>query len=184
MVRYLPSPHADSRPDGVAIDLLVVHAITLPPGEFGGGHVDDFFLGRLDPGRHPFFREIAGMRVSAHFFIDRAGRLTQYVPVAKRAWHAGASLWEGRDACNDFSVGVELEGYDGGGFEAGQYAALATLTRTLQAALPGLTGARIVGHADIAPGRKWDPGPGFDWAGFRARLAATGAAAHSSLVWE
>ncbi|MBF0127309.1 MAG: 1,6-anhydro-N-acetylmuramyl-L-alanine amidase AmpD [Magnetococcales bacterium] len=182
--RYLPSPHADDRPAGLAVDLLVVHAITLPPGRFGGGHVDDFFLGRLDLAADPFFREIAGMRVSAHFFIARTGLTTQYVPVMKRAWHAGQSFWEGRRACNDFSVGVELEGVQDGAFEPVQYQRLAVLTRTLMLALPGLTPERVVGHQDVAPGRKWDPGSGFAWHNFRTLLRQAEPAEKSSLVWD
>ncbi|MBF0127996.1 MAG: 1,6-anhydro-N-acetylmuramyl-L-alanine amidase AmpD [Magnetococcales bacterium] len=183
-MRYLPSPFADERPAGKAVDLLVVHAISLPPGEFGGPHVDELFLGRLDPEGNPYFREIAGLRVSAHFLIDRQGGLTQYVPVFKRAWHAGASRWEHQEACNDFSVGVELEGADGIPFEAIQYARLAELSCTLMTRLPGLTPERIVGHQDVAPGRKWDPGSGFDWKRFRILLAQARPDRETTLVWE
>ncbi|MBF0295599.1 MAG: 1,6-anhydro-N-acetylmuramyl-L-alanine amidase AmpD [Magnetococcales bacterium] len=184
LIRYLPSPHADARPVGTAVDLLVVHAISLPPGEFGGGYVDDLFLGRLDSGLHPYFAGLAGLRVSAHFLIGRGGEVTQYVPVLRRAWHAGQSVWEGRPACNDYSVGVELEGVDGGSFESAQYERLAMLARTLMAVLPGLTPARMVGHRDIAPGRKWDPGSGFDWLGFRALLERTRPIGKEMLVWD
>lgn len=166
------------------VDLLVVHAISLPPGVFGGGWVEDLFMGRLNPEAHPSFRELAGLRVSAHFVIDRTGVLTQYVPVFRRAWHAGVSVWQGREACNDFSVGVELEGVDGGGFESIQYACLAVLAQTLGAFLPGLTVERMVGHQDIAPGRKWDPGSGFDWARFHTLLPLAQPVGHSFLVWE
>ncbi len=169
---------------GTEVDLLVVHAISLPPGEFGGGYVDDLFLGRLDPGAHPYFVGLADLRVSAHFLIGRDGEVTQYVPVLRRAWHAGHSSWEGRLACNDYSVGVELEGVDGGGFEPAQYERLAVLVRTLMAALPGLTPARVVGHRDIAPDRKWDPGSGFDWPGFRALLESVRPARREMLVWD
>lgn len=164
MFRYLPSPHADDRPPATEVDLLVVHAISLPPGEFGGRAIDDFFLGRLDPSAHPYFATIASMRVSAHFLVDRQGGITQYVPVLRRAWHAGVSQWKGRERCNDFSVGVELEGDGETPFEARQYECLATLFRTLQTGLPGLTAENVTGHQHIAPERKWDPGPCFDWA--------------------
>ncbi|MBF0613815.1 MAG: 1,6-anhydro-N-acetylmuramyl-L-alanine amidase AmpD [Magnetococcales bacterium] len=183
-VRYLPSPHADQRPDGVVIDLLVVHAISLPPGAFGGPFVDDLFLGRLDPEAHPEFRQLAGLRVSAHFLIDRTGQLTQYVPVHKRAWHAGKSVWLGRENCNDFSVGVELEGVEHGRFTVEQYGRLATLVRTLMEGLPALTMERIVGHRDIAPERKWDPGSGFHWDHFRALLHWTTPDDKHALIWD
>ena len=166
------------------VDMLVVHAISLPPGDFGGPFVDALFLGQLNPDAHPYFREIAGMRVSAHFFIDRGGSLTQYVPVAMRAWHAGQSVWEGRTACNDFSVGVELEGVEAGRFTDAQYEQLAILTVTLMAALPALTLERIVGHQEIAPGRKWDPGSGFDWEHFRALVRRMRPGLEIALVWE
>ncbi|MBF0163978.1 MAG: 1,6-anhydro-N-acetylmuramyl-L-alanine amidase AmpD [Magnetococcales bacterium] len=184
LVRYLPSPHADARPEGIRIDLLVVHAISLPPGAFGGPFVDDLFLGRLDPEAHPYFRQLAGLRVSAHFLIDRLGQLTQYVPVLLRAWHAGKSSWLGREACNDFSVGVELEGVEHGGFTPEQYNCLAGLARTLMIRLPGITPERIVGHRDIAPERKWDPGSGFDWEHFRALLRWARPEEPDPLVWD
>ncbi|MEO5334433.1 MAG: 1,6-anhydro-N-acetylmuramyl-L-alanine amidase AmpD [Magnetococcus sp. YQC-5] len=189
MVRFLLSPHADSRPVGTEVNLLVVHAITVPPGEFGGPHVDDLFMGRLNPDAHPAFPAIAGMRVSAHFFIDRNGGLTQYVPVMRRAWHAGVSQWEGRTACNDYSVGVELEGVEAGppdkmGFERIQYERLTVLARTLMTHLLGLTPERIVGHQDIAPGRKWDPGSGFDWVRFHTLLSQARPDEKNALVWE
>ncbi|MBF0271018.1 MAG: 1,6-anhydro-N-acetylmuramyl-L-alanine amidase AmpD [Magnetococcales bacterium] len=183
-VRYLPSPHADDRPEGGPVDLLVVHAISLPPGAFGGPFVDDLFLGRLDLDAHPYFRQLAGLRVSAHFLIERTGALTQYVPVAKRAWHAGKSNWLGRESCNDYSVGVELEGVEHGEFTPEQYSRLAGLARTLMDELPALTPERIVGHRDIAPDRKWDPGSGFDWEHFRALLRWAHPDERNSLVWE
>lgn len=182
--RWIPSPHCDDRPEGVGIDLMVAHAISLPPGEFGGGFVDAFFQGRLDPSGHPYFEEIAGMRVAAHFLVDREGRVAQYVPVMKRAWHAGESLWRGRERCNDFSVGVELEGAEGGPFEAVQYQRLAELFRTLQKRFPELKDDCIAGHEEIAPGRKWDPGPGFDWERFREILTSTGPRSDWPLIWE
>ncbi len=164
------SPNHDERPAGVAIDLLVIHAISLPPGAFGGPHVDRLFMNALDCASHPYFAVLQGLRVSAHFFIDRHGRLTQYVPLSRRAWHAGASSFAGRGACNDFSLGVELEGTDDAPFTAAQYACLVTLTRALMRRFPGITIRRVVGHADIAPGRKTDPGLHFDWPGFRAAM--------------
>ncbi|MBF0447902.1 MAG: 1,6-anhydro-N-acetylmuramyl-L-alanine amidase AmpD [Magnetococcales bacterium] len=161
--QYKASPHCDCRPEGIEIDLLVIHAISLPPGEFGGCGVDDLFLGCLNSDAHPFFAEIAGLRVAAHFFIQRCGALTQYVPTNKRAWHAGVSQWQQRTQCNDFSIGIELEGDESTPFEKEQYQSLARLTRSLQNRYPAITQSGIVGHQDIAPGRKWDPGPCFDW---------------------
>lgn len=166
-VQFVASPNFDERPADGRVELLVIHAISLPPGEFGGGGVEALFLNRLDPAAHPYYASIAGLRVSAHFFIPRDGSLTQFVPCAKRAWHAGESLWRGRSRCNDFSIGVELEGADDVAFEPVQYETLALLTRALQAAYPI---ADIAGHSDIAPGRKTDPGPCFDWGRFRDLL--------------
>jgi AmpD protein len=159
--RRVPSPNQDARPEGEAITLLVVHNISLPPGEFGGPWIADLFTNRLDPSAHPYFETIHALRVSAHFLIRRDGELIQFVPCRRRAWHAGQSSWRGRQRCNDFSIGVELEGSDDTPFEASQYAALNRLIVILRAAYPELTD--IAGHADIAPGRKTDPGPGFDW---------------------
>ncbi|MEO5339921.1 MAG: 1,6-anhydro-N-acetylmuramyl-L-alanine amidase AmpD [Magnetococcus sp. MYC-9] len=171
--RLLPSPFFDQRPPGMPIELLVVHAISLPPGCFGGTEIDDLFLGRLaqrdwGPEPPPFYEDVATLRVSAHFLIDRLGRVTQYVPVAERAWHAGVSLWQGRPRCNDFSIGIELEGDAYSLFEPIQYQRLATLIKTLHKGLQqrgwgGIPRRQIVGHEHIAPGRKWDPGPFFDW---------------------
>lgn len=165
--RFVPSPNMDERPPEQPIALLVVHAISLPPKEFGGNEVIDFFTNRLDPTAHPFFDTIRDLRVSSHFFIRRGGEVIQFVSCNLRAWHAGQSEWKGRDRCNDFSIGVELEGSDYVPFEDAQYEALARLTRALQAAYPIQD---IVGHADIAPGRKTDPGPFFDWPRFRALI--------------
>jgi len=165
-VRREPSPNCDARP-AVAIDLLVIHNISLPPGEFGSGDVFALFGNRLDPAHHPFYRTIEGLRVSAHFVVERGGRVTQCVSLLDRAWHAGASVWRGRERCNDFSVGIELEGSDEQPFTAPQYAALQHLAAQLVAALPLRAAA---GHSDIAPGRKSDPGPYFDW----SRLSAIG----------
>ncbi len=158
-VRHEPSPNSDARPPAV-VDLLVIHNISLPPGEFGSGDVFALFGNRLDAARHPFYREIAGLRVSAHFVVERDGRITQCVSILDRAWHAGVSSWRGRERCNDFSVGIELEGTDESSFTDAQYVALNHLAAQLVAALP-LRGA--AGHSDIAPGRKTDPGPCFDW---------------------
>jgi N-acetyl-anhydromuramoyl-L-alanine amidase len=165
--RFVPSPHCDERPEGEAVSLLVIHNISLPPGEFGGPYIDDLILGRLDPQAHPYFREIAGLRVSSHFLIRRDGELVQYVPCELRAWHAGASQWKGRERCNDFSIGIELEGADDVPFAEPQYATLAALTRALFERYGELD---IAGHSDIAPDRKTDPGPFFDWPRFRASL--------------
>ena len=167
-VPYTPSPNCDERPAGAAIELVVVHAISLPPGAFGGPGIDELFLNRLQPSAHPYYAGIVDLRVSAHFVIRRDGACTQFVPCVKRAWHAGESSWRGRPRCNDFSVGVELEGSDEAPFESAQYESLAALTRGLMTAYPI---ADILGHSEIAPGRKTDPGPRFDWTRFRRLLA-------------
>jgi len=156
---FVSSPNCDARPSGV-IDLLVIHSISLPPGIYGGDEVERLFTNRLDAEAHPYFAQIAGLRVSAHFFIRRDGGLVQFVSCLERAWHAGASSWQGRSNCNDFSIGVELEGLDSLPFENAQYATLVHLTRALRANYPLRA---IAGHSDIAPGRKTDPGLGFDW---------------------
>lgn len=165
-----PSPNRDARPADTVVDLLVIHNISLPPGEFGGPWIDDLFLARLDPEAHPYFSAIAGVPVSAHLLILRDGRCVQYVPFGERAWHAGASCFAGRERCNDYSIGIELEGTDDHPFDPLQYRALAGVTRTLMAAYPGIRPERIVGHSDIAPGRKTDPGAHFDWDRFLALL--------------
>ncbi len=165
--RRVPSPNCDDRPSGSLVRLLVIHAISLPPGEFGGNAVLDFFTNRLDPAGHSFFATIASLNVSAHFFLRRGGELIQLVPCGRRAWHAGVSSWRGRSACNDFSIGIELEGCDEKPFTEKQYRRLARITRALKDAYPI---EEIVGHSGIAPGRKTDPGPGFDWARFRRLL--------------
>lgn len=167
--RRVDSPNFDARPAGTAIDLIVIHAISLPPGEFGGPHVEALFTNRLDARAHPYFAGIASLRVSAHFFIDRAGQLTQFVDLHARAWHAGVSRWEGRERCNDFSIGIELEGCDEQAFTDAQYDALNALVDELAARLPAVNRLRLVGHRDIAPGRKTDPGPHFDWARVRGK---------------
>ena len=166
--RQIPSPNCDDRPAGAAVELLVVHNISLPPGEFGGPGIIELFTNRLDSAAHPYYRGIAGLRVSAHFLIRRNGEAIQFVSCGKRAWHAGQSSWRGRDRCNDFSLGIELEGADDVSFEDRQYACIAELTRLLQSTYPI---AEIAGHSDIAPGRKSDPGPLFDWVRFRALLS-------------
>ncbi len=165
--RRVPSPNFDDRPTGMPVDLVVLHNISLPPGQFGSGDIEAFFQNRLDPDRHPFFATIHQVQVSAHFLVRRNGELVQFVPCGKRAWHAGLSDFFGRGRCNDFSVGIEIEGSDDLPFTAGQYATTATLVKALRATLPVQA---IAGHSDIAPGRKTDPGPHFDWDRF-ARLA-------------
>ena len=166
------SPNCDRRPVDARIDLLVIHNISLPPGEFGGGWIDDLFHNRLDPATHAYFREIAGLKVSAHLLVHRSGGLIQYVPLHLRAWHAGESGFAGRTCCNDFSIGIELEGTDEIPYEEAQYQTLARVTRQLMQVYPDITPARIAGHSDVAPGRKTDPGPAFDWRYFRRLLAA------------
>ena len=160
--RQAPSPNFNHRPEGVEPSLLVIHNISLPPGEYGGDYIDDLFCNRLDPRAHPYFAEIDGLCVSAHLLIRRDGELVQYVPLHRRAWHAGVSCYRGRENCNDFSIGIELEGVDDAPYDPRQYAVLLPLVETLVATWPGLAG-NIVGHCDIAPGRKSDPGPAFDW---------------------
>lgn len=169
--RYLPSPHCDARPAGVPVDLLVIHGISLPPGEFGGPWIERLFLGQLPADAHPYFREIAALKVTSHLLIRRDGEILQFVPFLKRAWHAGASAFQGREACNDFSIGVEIEGADDVAYAPIQYTRLAEVTRALMQAYPGITPSHIVGHSDVAPGRKTDPGPAFDWARYRDVLA-------------
>ena len=160
----VPSPNCDDRPEGTAVILLVVHGISLPPGQFGGPGIVELFTNRLDPAADPYYRTVANIKVSAHFLIRRDGGLTQFVPCVKRAWHAGTSSWRGRADCNDFSVGVELEGTDDVPYEAAQYMMLARLARALRRRYPI---AEVAGHSDVAPGRKTDPGPAFDWPRFR-----------------
>ena len=169
-VRQVLSPHCDARPAGTVPELLVVHGISLPPGEFGGPWIDRLFTGTLSPEAHPYFREIAATRVSAHALIRRDGAIVQYVPFGERAWHAGASQYRGRESCNDFSIGVELEGTDDTAYAEAQYQQLAALAAALLAAYASLSSEHIVGHSDIAPGRKTDPGAAFDWPRFRALL--------------
>lgn len=162
-VRVVPSPNHDARPEGAAIDMLVIHGISLPPGKFGGQYIDELFTNALKAEAHPYFVEIAGLTVSTHVMINRAGKITQYVPFQRRAWHAGKSEFRGRAGCNDFSIGIELEGCDDQPYTDSQYNTLAGLTRLLCRQWPAITRERIVGHCHIAPDRKTDPGPAFDW---------------------
>jgi AmpD protein len=161
--RHSPSPNCDRRPAHCDIDLLVIHNISLPPGCFGGDGIDDLFLNRLDPEAHPYFRSICELRVSSHLLIRRDGELVQYVPLDLRAWHAGRSEFQGKEACNDFSIGIELEGDDHTPYTEQQYQTLEGVIAEITARYPAITPDRIVGHSDIAPGRKMDPGPFFDW---------------------
>lgn len=170
----MPSSNFGPRPSGVAVTLAVIHSISLPPGRYGGPQVERFFTNTLDHEAHPYFAQLRGLRVSAHFFIRRDGQVLQFVSASDRAWHAGASRWRGQDNCNDHSLGVELEGLEGRRFTPAQYRGLARLLRAARQALPGLTEA--TGHEFVAPGRKADPGPGFDWRRLRRLLRGAGMA--------
>ena len=172
--RWRPSPNCNDRPPGCLPELLVLHNISLPPGEFGNGCIESFFCNALETSAHPWFANIAGLQVSAHFLVDRAGQVTQFVNCDQRAWHAGVSRFHGRDACNDFSIGIELEGTDTTPYSDAQYRALSALIPALFAAYPRLSVTAIVGHSDIAPGRKTDPGPAFDWSRLRRDLVVMG----------
>lgn len=169
-IRHIPSPNYNARPNVDDISLLVVHNISLPPGQFGQGYIEQFFCNNLPVTEHPYFEEVGHLQVSAHALIDRKGDVIQFVSFLDRAWHAGQSCFDGRENCNDFSVGVELEGTDDKPYTDEQYLTLSWLTRELFEFSPGLTRATIVGHEDIAPGRKTDPGPCFDWDRFRQTL--------------
>ena len=158
-----PSPNCDARPDPQDVSLLVLHNISLPAGEFGGGQIRELFCNRLDCSTHPDFESLRELRVSAHLLLDRDGQVTQFVPFTQRAWHAGVSSFMGRDNCNDFSIGIELEGTDDRPYTAPQYDSLVRVSKTIMHAYPAITRQRITGHSDIAPGRKTDPGPAFDW---------------------
>ena len=171
-VRRMPSPNFDPRPTGIEADLIVIHGISLPPGVFGQGWIDRFFCNELPLAADPYFSTIADLRVSAHVLVDREGTATQYVSFNDRAWHAGESSHCGREACNDFSIGIELEGADDVPYAAEQYAALGRVILALRRAYPALGRADIVGHSDIAPRRKTDPGPCFDWARLHRILAS------------
>jgi len=166
-----PSPNYNQRPHD-EISLLVIHNISLPPGEFGGPWIDALFSNQLDPGAHPSFKDIADLKVSSHLLIRRSGDITQYVPFHRRAWHAGQSTFQTRRNCNDFAIGIELEGTDTAPYESTQYDALSTVTRTLMATYPNITSARITGHEHIAPGRKTDPGPAFHWDHYFSQLTS------------
>lgn len=166
-VRQVLSPHHDARPEGMQPDLIVIHNISLPPGEFGGAWVEKLFNGHLPADAHPYFAAIHTARVSAHLLVRRTGEIVQFVPFHRRAWHAGVSQYEGRSACNDFSIGIELEGADEVFFEDAQYDVARDVMRALLTAYPTLSPTRVVGHSDIAPGRKTDPGPAFDWTRLR-----------------
>ncbi len=172
--RRVLSPNFDARPPECDPGLLVIHNISLPPGEFGGDSVELFFCNCLDHAMHPYFEGIRGLRVSSHLLLGRNGELCQFVNLGSRAWHAGLSTFQGRENCNDFSIGIELEGVDEEPYSDAQYRELAAVTDTLLAHYPGLSATRIVGHCDIAPGRKTDPGPAFDWTRYRALLKHTG----------
>ncbi len=169
-----PSPNFNARPANEQISLLVIHNISLPPGRFGTGRVQALFQNRLDLTEHPYFDGLRGLTVSAHLFIERTGQVTQFVSLLDRAWHAGMSCFDGREGCNDFSIGIELEGTDDLPYTEAQYEALARLTRSIQAAWPVIDFERIQGHSDIAPQRKTDPGASFDWARFEADLIEGG----------
>ncbi len=163
LARQLPSPNFSERPDHCVIDTLIVHNISLPPGKFGTGFIDQLFCNDLDCSEHEYFAQLEGLEVSAHLLIERGGEMVQYVPLDKKAWHAGESEFKGKRFCNDFSIGVELEGTDFQPFTTAQYKTLTSLTKELIKHYPTITLDRIVGHSDVAPGRKTDPGPCFDW---------------------
>lgn len=162
-VPFLNSPHQEDRPKEAEINLLVIHGISLPAGQFGGSYIEALFMGHLDCTAHPSFAPLEGLRVSAHCVIYRDGRVQQFVPFNRRAWHAGASCWDNQSNCNDFSIGIELEGTDNEAYTETQYQQLVKITQALMVKYPALTANRIVGHEHIAPGRKTDPGPAFDW---------------------
>jgi len=171
-VRQIASPNHDARPPGVEADLIIVHGISLPPGEYGGPWIDRLFTNTLPADAHPYFAEVSSLRVSSHLAVSRVGEVTQYVSLRERAWHAGRSVYQGRAECNDFSVGVELEGTDTEPYEDAQYDALAEIVAALCDAYPRLSPARLAGHSEVAPGRKTDPGPSFDWPLARRLIAA------------
>ena len=172
--RQVPSPNCHRRAQDQSIELVVIHNISLPPGEFGGNDVERLFTNSLDPQAHPYFEDIAKLEVSAHFFIRRDGEVVQFVSIEDCAWHAGVSEWRGRNRCNDFSIGIELEGTDTDIYSETQYQVLEQLLVICRNALPAIDENAIVGHSDIAPGRKTDPGPSFDWRELERRLAVTG----------
>ena len=167
---WLPSPNQSARPHVAFINTLVIHAISLPPNKFGNNFVEDFFCNKLDSSQDPYFESIAALEVSSHFYVKRDGHLCQFVATSERAWHAGPSEFRGMDHVNDYSIGIELEGCDSQAFTDEQYATLSSLSRTLIAAYPAISAQRLVGHSDIAPGRKTDPGPYFDWVRYRKQI--------------
>lgn len=164
---HCQSPNKNKRPKNTIIDLLVIHSMSLPPGDYGTGAVKEFFQNKLKVNAHPYYKEIKDQKVSSHFFIDRKGNITQFVSIYDRAWHAGESSFKGREKCNDFSIGIELEGTDKDKYTSEQYEALTNLTQTIQAACPAIVPENVVGHSDISPGRKTDPGNRFDWNRYR-----------------
>ena len=167
---FIQSPNFSDRPEGVWPTLLVIHNISLPPGEFGGPYIADFFQNKLDTSKHPFFEQIADLQVSSHLFVDRDGQLIQFVDLSKKAWHAGVSEFEGQKECNDFSIGIELEGTDTEPYSDKQYLSLVNLTNCLMESYSGISIERIVGHSHIAPSRKTDPGVSFDWSRYKDSL--------------
>ncbi len=168
--RHMTTTHKDERPDPQDISVLVIHNISLPPNQFDNSYIEDFFVGKLNPTAHPFFKEIHQIRVSAHCVIKRDGEVIQFVPFNERAWHAGVSSFQGRERCNDYSIGIELEGTDDRDYTTKQYDALEQLAQAIMLAYPKITLGRIVGHNDIAPGRKTDPGSSFNWQRLRQGL--------------
>ncbi|MDH5693955.1 MAG: 1,6-anhydro-N-acetylmuramyl-L-alanine amidase AmpD [Gammaproteobacteria bacterium] len=177
-ITYIPSPNHDERSDPEDIYLLVIHGISLPPNRFGGPYIEHLFTNCLNPSEHPFFKEIEHLRVSSHLLIRRGGEIVQFVPLNKRAWHAGVSSFKGREQCNDFSIGIELEGTDETPYESEQYESLIKVTGLIQSIYPKVTLENIAGHCDIAPGRKTDPGPFFDWSVYKNGLGIHGDKTH------
>ncbi|MBI4357470.1 MAG: 1,6-anhydro-N-acetylmuramyl-L-alanine amidase AmpD [Gammaproteobacteria bacterium] len=171
-VEYKSTPYCDDRPPDTPIDCLVIHSISLPKGHYGGTYIDDFFCGRLDQSSPPELLYLLPLKVSAHLLIRRQGQITQFVPFSKRAWHAGESSFQGKSHCNDFSIGIELEGTEDSRYETIQYQRLAEVTHSLMCTYPALSSPRITGHSDIAPNRKTDPGPYFDWTFYKALITA------------
>jgi len=169
-MRQLYSPHQNARPDAINIDLIVLHAISLPAGNFESAYIESLFMGKLDCCTHPSFKALKGLQVSAHFVVDRRGKITQYVATDHRAWHAGQSIWQGREACNDYAIGIEMIGDEQCPFTAAQYRETARLCCQLMQRYPAISTERIVGHEDIAPGRKWDPGKQWHWPRFHRSL--------------
>lgn len=168
---FTASPNCDARPENTEISLIVIHSISLPPGEYGGPWIEKLFTNQLPASEHPYFEEVKDHKVSAHILIDRNGGVQQFVPFSQRAWHAGKSCYEEREACNDFSIGIELEGTDDSAFDDIQYQILAELIMSLEEAYPGINQERLTGHSDIAPDRKTDPGTGFDWGKLKGLLS-------------